>query len=231
MQAVSSTLEAVPGSAPEALVGRRGRPRDPSVEVRIRQAALEVYGRQGWLGFNLDGVARQAGVSKDALYRRWRERAALLDDALREAWSWVEAIDTGSLSGDLLDLGRATFSLFSGAYGEVALQLRADARRFEEVRAFANPYREHMVRQGRAIVRRAIERGDPAANPGLVMDMLIGAITNHILSTPDRLRGKMMEQADAFVGDLVEVIVAGMSSLARRADTKEAAASAGFAAA
>jgi AcrR family transcriptional regulator len=213
-------------SPPETVATRRGRPRDPLVEVRIREAALAVYGRQGWRGFNLDVVARQAGVSKDALYRRWRTRDALLEDALKTSWSWIEAIDTGSLDEDLLQLGQATFTLFAGAYGEVALQLRADARRFEEVRAFAEPYREQLVRQGRMIVRRAIERGDPAAaaNPGLIMDMVVGAIINHIVSTPSRLRGQMLDNADGFVRDLVAVVTAGMSQLdASRAGRSSAA--------
>ncbi len=203
---------------------RRGRPRDPQVEARILAATLEVYGRQGWVGFNLDVVAREAGVSKDALYRRWRTKDALLEDTLRRSWSWVDSVDTGALSSDLLELGRATFLLFAGTYGEVAFQLRADARRFKEVRVFAEPYRDHLVKQGRAIVRRAIERGDPAAaNPGLIMDMLIGAITNHIVSTPTRLRGAMLDQSEDFLSDLVEVVISGMRLLARDNRTRPVA--------
>ena len=204
--------------SPPETPARRGRPRDPALETRILQAATESYGRLGWQGFNLDVVARQASVSKDAIYRRWRSREALLEDTLRRSWSWFDAIDTRSLEDDLLELGDATFTLFAGAYGEVALQLRGDSRRFAEVKVFAEPYRDHMVKQGRAIVRRAIERGDlsSAANPGLIMDLLIGAIINHVQSTPARLRATMIEQSKAFVLDLVHVIISGMASLDRR---------------
>ena len=190
----------------------RGRPRDPTIEARILDAALALYGRQGWLGFNLDAVARAAPVSKDALYRRWKTREALLQDALHTRWDWVAAIDEGTIRADLLQLATRTFDTFAGPYGEVALQLRADARRFAELRALAEPYREFMVHQGRGIVRRAIQRGDlpQAANPGLIMDLLIGGIINHIVSTPGRLRDTMLQNRDSFTQLLVEVVLTGV---------------------
>lgn len=204
MQEPSSTTSETPPTA-------RGRPRDPQIEARIFDAALALYGRQGWLGFSLDGVARGARVSKDAMYRRWKTREALLQDALHQRWDWVATIDEGSVRSDLLELGARTFDTFAGPYGEVALQLRADARRFSEVRTFAEPYRELMVHQGRGIVRVAIQRGDlpPATNPGMIMDLLVGSIINHIISTPRRLRDAMFEDRTNFVRTIVDLILAG----------------------
>jgi len=196
----------------------RGRPRDPNIEDRVFDAALALYGDQGWPGFNFDAVAKRAGVGKDALYRRWDSREILLREALDERWEWLRAIDEGSLREDLIALGRTVLNTFAGPFGSVALQLRADAHRYVEVRAFADPYRETVVRQGRSIVRRAIERGGlPAGtNPGLIMDLLIGGIINHILSTPDRLRHAMMQQADRFIEDSVDVILGGTNRLVAR---------------
>ncbi len=193
----------------------RGRPRDPDIEARILDAALALYGTQGWLGFSLDAVARGAKVSKDALYRRWRTRESLLQDALHRRWDWVAAIDEGTIRADLLRLGTRTFDTFAGSYGEVALQLRADARRFPELRALAEPYREVMVQQGRGIVRRAIQRGDlPAAvNPGLIMDLLVGGIVNHIISTPRRLRAPMLANREIFVLTMTQVVLAGVQQV------------------
>lgn len=197
-------------SAPPAPT--RGRPRDPLIEARILDAALALYGRQGWLGFSLDATARDARVSKDAMYRRWRTRETLLQDALHARWDWVANINEGTIRQDMLQLGTRTFDTFAGTYGEVALQLRADARRFSELRALAEPYRELMVQQGRRIVRRAIQRGDlpPAANPGLIMDVLVGGIINHIISTPRRLREPMLQNREAFILTLVDIVLAGV---------------------
>src|SRR6266478_4410658 len=115
----------------------RGRPRDPNIEDRVFDAALALYGDQGWPGFNFDAVAKRAGVGKDALYRRWDSREILLREALDERWEWLRAIDEGSLREDLIALGRTVLNTFAGPFGSVALQLRADAHRYVEVRAFA----------------------------------------------------------------------------------------------
>ena len=189
----------------------RGRPRDPLIEARIFEAALTLYGRQGWLGFNLDAVARGARVSKDAMYRRWKSRETLLRDALHQRWDWITLIDQGDVRLDLLELGQRTFETFAGPYGEVALRLRADARSFAEVREFAEPYRALLVLRGRAIVRKAVQRGDlpPATNPGVIMDLLIGGIVNHIISTPGSLRQAMLDNGPEFVRVMVEIILAG----------------------
>ena len=200
----------------EAQPGRRGRPRDPQIAMRIFDAALALYGRQGWLGFSLDDVARGAQVSKDAMYRRWVSRETLLRDALHQRWDWVATIDRGAVRDDLMELGSRTFETSAGPHGEVALQLRADARRFSEVRTFAEPYRELMVHQGRGIVRRAIERGDlpAAANPGMIMDLLVGSLINHIVSTPRRLRDAMIENGPQFLRSVVDLILVGAQHLA-----------------
>ncbi|QJR02279.1 TetR/AcrR family transcriptional regulator [Sphingobium yanoikuyae] len=175
------------------------------------EAALRLYGQVGWQGFNLDGVARGANVSKDALYRRWKSRESLLEAALVQRFDWIIAIDNGNIRDDLLTLATRTFDIFAGNYGEVALQLRTDARRFQEVQAFAAPYRELMVLQGRRIVRRALDRGElPAeAKPGLIMDLLIGGITNRIISTPPQLRNKMLANSKIFIKETVDVILSG----------------------
>jgi AcrR family transcriptional regulator len=175
-------------------------------------AALSLYGSVGWLGFNLDAIARSSKVSKDAVYRRWKTREALLEDALKSRWDWLSGIDTGDIRADLVALAARTFDTFAGVYGEVALQLHADSRRFAEVRVFAQPNRALMVRQGRAIVRRAIERGElsPAANPGIIMDLLIGSVINHIVATPEELRGQVLSEGDTFVKTIVDVVLSGV---------------------
>ncbi|MDM7957623.1 TetR/AcrR family transcriptional regulator [Blastomonas sp.] len=193
----------------------RGRPRNPAIEARIMDAALRLYGQMGWQGFNLDAVARGASVSKDALYRRWKSRESLLEAALRERLNWVVTIDTGNIRDDLLALAARSFDVFAGTYGDVALQLRSDARRFKEVGAFAAPYRETMVLQGRRIVRRALDRDELPANakPALIMDLLIGGIINHIVSTPPQLRESMMSNAGLFTTTIVDIILNGIGQI------------------
>lgn len=51
---------------------RRGRPRDPSVDQAILDAARSVVAAKGFNGTSMDEIARRAGVGKDTLYRRWK---------------------------------------------------------------------------------------------------------------------------------------------------------------
>lgn len=201
-------------AAPEPRRPGRGRPRDPMIETRVHAAALELYSRQGWQGFNLDAVAHAASVGKEALYRRWKTREILLEEVIRGRWEWFESMDQGSLRGDMLLLAKALFGVLTGPHGEVFLQMQSDARHFDEVRAFATPYRAQMVQHGRQIVRRAITRGElpPDINPALVIDLLVGGIINHVVFTPPHLRGTMIDQGDRFVVDAVDVIVAGVTA-------------------
>ena len=140
------------------------------------------------------------------MYRRWKNREDLLRDALHQRWDWVASIDEGDVRRDLMTLGQRTFDTFTGPYGEVALQLRADAR------YFAGPYRDLLVLRGRGIVRKAIQRGDlpPSANPGIIMDLLIGSIVNRIISTPAHLREKMVANGPDFIRTAVDLILAGV---------------------
>jgi AcrR family transcriptional regulator len=183
------------------------------MESRVFDAALAVYAEHGWSGFNFDAVSRVAGVGKAAIYRRWSKRTDLLKETLKARWEWVSAIDTGTLNGDLIALARMMFDAHAGPCGDVGFHLRSEPRRFAELRAFADPYRDDLVHEGRRIVRRAINRGElPAsASPGLIMDVVVGAVINHVSSTPERLRSAMIAKRDQFIADLVGLVGAGTS--------------------
>lgn len=60
----------------------RGRPRDPSVDRAILEAARAVMARRGFTGASMEEIARTAGVGKDTLYRRWPSKEALVQHLL-----------------------------------------------------------------------------------------------------------------------------------------------------
>lgn len=192
----------------------RGRPRDPRFEDRVFDAAIEVYAGAGWAGFSFDAVARRAGVGKAGLYSRYTSRQDLLRQTLEARWLWPARIDTGSLRADLLALARQVFEVHTSAYAGAARWMAIDGATHAEVRAATAPYAEATIRQGRAIVRRAITRGeiDADANPGLLMDLVVGGVTNHVHTTPARLRGAMIAKKDAFTCDLVDTALRGVGA-------------------
>ncbi len=67
---------------------RRGRPRDPSIELAIAEAAWGVLSDRGYVAFSFEEVASRAGCSRPALYRRFSTKRDLLlwmiDKAARE---------------------------------------------------------------------------------------------------------------------------------------------------
>ena len=138
-----------------------GRPRDPKMNQRVLQTALSAYVDLGWSGFSLDVVARRAGVGKAALYLRWSSKEALLHDALRATvLELPEDLDTGSLRGDLLRLATLWLEGFQTSAGLVFLRVYSETAAHPEILArFQDELFSERIKAGRAIVRRARERG------------------------------------------------------------------------
>lgn len=56
----------------------RGRPRRPATDDAIRTAARELLLEQGPAAVNVAAVAARTGIARTTIYRRYRDRAALL---------------------------------------------------------------------------------------------------------------------------------------------------------
>lgn len=190
----------------------RGRPRDPTLQDRVFDAAIALYAELGWAGFSFEAVARRAGVGKAGLYSRWTGRQDLLRQTLEARWLWPARIDTGSLRGDLMALASQVFVVNASDYSGAAQWMTVDRDAYPEVRATTAPYVEATIRQGRAIVRRAIARGEIGehASPGLLMDLVVGGMTNHVRTTPAHLRNAMIGQMEAFTATLVDTVLRGV---------------------
>lgn len=194
--------------------GLRGRPRDPLLETRVFDAAMALYAEAGWAGFTSEVVARRSGVGKASLYRRWVSRGDLLRQTFEARWLRVTSIDTGSIRQDLCALAQMVAGTLTGPYSGAHPRLSLDMAAHPEVLGFLRPYAEVTISEGRGIVRRAIARGDLAAgvNPGLIMDLIVGAVTNHVRTTPMRLRATMLDKMDVFITELVDVVLAGVGA-------------------
>lgn len=77
-----------------------------SLRERIYDAALEELTTLGIDQFRIDRVARRAGLDSDVIRAHWHDRRVLLMDALVARSDRVNPCpDTGSLGGDLRELG------------------------------------------------------------------------------------------------------------------------------
>jgi len=61
---------------------RVGRPRDPRVDDAVKAAALELLVEEGYQATSIQAIARRAGVSVPTIYRRWANKAELIEEAV-----------------------------------------------------------------------------------------------------------------------------------------------------
>jgi AcrR family transcriptional regulator len=185
-----------------------GRPRDPGLDARVLDAAFSVYARRGWAGFTSEEVARQAGVGKSSLYLRWPTKLAVLLDSIRLRERDNVVADTGDLRHDLLAFARQTFDRLNGEDGAVTLRLVVESRFYDDLRdGLSSAAHIEQIHAIRAIVRRAIQRGDHIADQ---RHRCAGSVLNHALVTPPHLRGAMEARSEQFFEQLVDVVLAGV---------------------
>ncbi|HZD70211.1 MAG TPA: TetR/AcrR family transcriptional regulator [Actinomycetes bacterium] len=95
---------------------RRGRPRSTQADARILDAARGLLLARGYDGLSVEEVARQAGVAKTTLYRRWPTKDHLAVAVAAQILGEVPIPTTGDLPHDLTS--------FLAALGESLNRLR-----------------------------------------------------------------------------------------------------------
>jgi AcrR family transcriptional regulator len=200
-----------PDGAPQ--VSPRGRPRSETARKAVLDAAAELLLARGLSAVSMDAVAEQAGVSKATIYRWWPSKETLALDALFTEWAAArpQPRDTGSLRGDLRSLLRPWARLASSRpYGRVLAALLTETHTDP---VFAAEYRRRVVEprrdQARAIFRRAIERGEIAADTKIevALDLLYGALYHRLLHGHAPL-------TDRFTQDVIDLALAGIQPAA-----------------
>lgn len=186
-----------------------GRPRDPGVDRRVAQAALDLFAESGWAGFSMEAVARRACVGKASLYLRWSTKEALLTDALTLRLSLVTDLDTGTLRGDLVELAIQMLSVYAGDTGRAALRLSLEADDIPGVAEHYEQLRQSQVLAARAIVRRGINRGElpPGTSITMLLDTLAGGAMMHALTTPASRRADLARNTGRYATSLVDFLL------------------------
>ncbi|MDR3658831.1 MAG: helix-turn-helix domain containing protein, partial [Mycobacterium sp.] len=90
-----------------------GRPRDRRIDDAVLKATVALLGEAGYAALSVDAIAKQAGTSKPAIYRRWPSKAHLVHEAVFPADIATDLPDTGSLAGDVREMVRGTVAVFS----------------------------------------------------------------------------------------------------------------------
>jgi AcrR family transcriptional regulator len=149
---------------------------DPEADRRLLEAAKRQLHDIGYARLTMDGVAREAGVARTTLYRRYRDKAELVSAAISGLRQPSGRRDTGTARGDLVaevETVRRNFDM--SLAGTLLMEERHDPRLLEL-------FRDRMVLPRRAIVRetvrRGIERGEIRGDVDVerILDMLLGAL-------------------------------------------------------
>lgn len=154
---------------------RGGRPRDPQIDAAVLEAALAVLDDVGYGPLTIEQVARRAGSTKPALYRRWPGRQHLVLAALASRLGRVEVPDTGCTLCDLNEGIGVFVATFRRMRPDVLGSLLADCAGDPALRAafMATLFDPPRYAVGR-MLDRAVARGDLRADidRDLILDML-----------------------------------------------------------
>jgi AcrR family transcriptional regulator len=177
---------------PQSALAGRAQPvgRGPKMRAAVLAATLAELTETGYAALTVDNVARRAGVHKTTIYRRWKDREALVADAVvgLAATAKMPFPDTGDIGTDLLRLARMTVAfLTSPAGGIVAATSMSDTGRIPEVAAAKRRFFEALFRQAEPVVSGAIARGELPADtdPAELVRTLLAPIYLRLLVTAE----------------------------------------------
>jgi AcrR family transcriptional regulator len=160
---------------------RIGRPRDRQIDTAVLEATLSVLDEAGYNRLTLEQVARRAGTTKPAIYRRWPNRQRLVLAALAERLGQAKAPDTGCTLCDLDECLKVFVAAFRRMPPDVIGPLFADCAGDPELRAaFMTTLFDPPRAAVRATLERASERGDLRDDVDLGMTLdLIGSLVHY----------------------------------------------------
>lgn len=174
---------------------RTGRPRDAGIDDAVMTATVAALDETGYTRLSLEDIARRAGTSKPAVYRRWPTRQHLVLAALSRRLGSVMPPDTSCSMCDLSEC----LSLFVDAFQRmppgVLAPLLADCAGDDDLRAdFMTTLFEPPREAVRRTLFRAHARGDLRADLDLDLAVdLLGAFVyyrvlfGHAAMNPDEI--------------------------------------------
>jgi AcrR family transcriptional regulator len=198
---------------PGPTVVRRGRPRNAAVVRAVVDTVLRLLSEgMSVADLSMEYVARQAGVGKATVYRRWPGKDALLLDVLASVEVPPVRATGGSLREDLIATVEAA-RLRTLAKYEDALLRNMLSHLHSSPELWRRYYERSIVPRRRALAE-LLERGvvdgelrpEVADDVELAMDMLVGPVLYRATIRPDMLTDESLAER------LVEAFLRGAAS-------------------
>ncbi|WP_329179511.1 MULTISPECIES: TetR/AcrR family transcriptional regulator [unclassified Streptomyces] len=172
--------------APDTTAVPRGRPRDAAVGHKVVETVLGLIADGTTFGdLTMEGIAREAGVGKATVYRRWASKDALLLDVLAAIDTPVLPALPGTSFRDDLVVAVESIRKRGLAKRESAM-LRNMLTQIQNNPALWQRYHDTVIATRRAALGRLLEEGIAvgAVRPelGADIELLIDFVTGPLLT-------------------------------------------------
>jgi AcrR family transcriptional regulator len=180
-----------------------GRPRDKRIDSAVLRATVELLAETGYADLSVDAIARRAGTSKPAIYRRWPGKAHLVHEAVFPISEATAIPETGSLAGDMREMVRRTVEVLTtpasraalpGLVGEMAADLTLHSALLER-------FGDILSRGLSDRLAEAVARGEvrPDVTAAELVEVVAGTTFLALLTRGDALDDSWVDRTAAFI--------------------------------
>jgi AcrR family transcriptional regulator len=164
---------------------------DPRVDEAIAAATVRLLGEKGFGQMTVEEVAALAAVGKPAIYRRYANKAELVEAVIRAQPAEPEVPDLGDTKAELWEAVRRGLPVDSAGYLRLVAGLVAVESSHPQLIA---ALRESLLAPRRAVVVRLLERGVERG------DLRPGGAPGAALAALDQVAGAYLARALAGLG-------------------------------
>ncbi|MEM9030177.1 MAG: TetR/AcrR family transcriptional regulator [Pseudomonadota bacterium] len=185
-----------------------GRPMCPELHRAVLDATNRLLETKSIGELTINGVAKEAGVSRPAIYRRWSNvREIALEAFLESTDQQIPTSRAGTASEKLRAQVRAITKFMRGRGGRIAAELIGEGQSDANALAdFRNQFLQHRRAAGRVVIELGIASGefDPDIDVELAVDLYAGPIYYRLLTGHAKL-------TDAFAQELADRVLRSLS--------------------
>ncbi|MET0403686.1 MAG: TetR/AcrR family transcriptional regulator [Cystobacter sp.] len=178
----------------------------------VLDATIEQLVAVGYAALRVEDVAARAGVNKTTIYRRWPTKPELVTAALRSiTFERLVIPDTGTLRGDLLEVGRHMATAMGSKEGRAFRRIVFAEELNPEFHVISLLMRDSMETCPQPVFDAARARGEliSGAELTLLFSSLAGTIQH-------RLFMEQREVDDGFLHRMVDMYLLGVLAPVRR---------------
>jgi AcrR family transcriptional regulator len=163
-----------------------GRPAGDGQELvrTVLDATVRQLGQKGFVGLSVEEVARDAGVNKTSVYRRWPSKAELVAAALQAVGAKEPPFEeSGDLRQNLICILRRKVAVLTDPHGQKIARALLVLNEDGEAAAFARSIRERQNVLLIRVLQSAIDRGELScdASPSFLAELLLAPVVYRAL--------------------------------------------------